>query len=83
MNIRKMSVVIPISDEILNPRVRPGHLEPPTAEELNAYRAWKAKFQPLYDQGIAQTWFRDGGPDYGAEYNPPEGRWVFDDEAPA
>jgi hypothetical protein len=82
IQIRKMSYLIPISEEMLPEFVdpRPGHLEPPVSEDVAAFEAWKAKFQPLYKEGRKHGWFMDGGPDYGFEYTPPEDRWVYDDE---
>lgn len=53
IQIRKMNYVIQVSEELLPNYVdpRPGHIEPPTAEELTAYNAWKAKFESLYKEG--------------------------------
>lgn len=79
--LRKWSVIIPISEELLRPGPdRDGHLEPPAAEDVAAYRKWKAKFAPLFREGERHGWFSAGGPDYGFEYQPPEDRWVFDDD---
>lgn len=83
IQIRKMSYVMRISEEMLPGYVdpRPGHLEPPTAEDVAAFEAWKAKFEPLYRQGSKRGWFVDGGSSYeGFEYTPPEDRWVYDAE---
>jgi len=82
IQITKMSVLLPISDEMLYGPLssRPGHTEPPTAEEIAAYRAWKAKFEPLYQEGYDKGWFSPGGPDFGFEYEPPTDSWVYDDE---
>lgn len=81
INLRKQSAIMQISDEMLNgPSTRrPGHLEPPSAEEVAAYQAWKSKFSPLFKEGSRRGWFREGDEYDGFEYQPPESRWVFDD----
>jgi hypothetical protein len=80
-NFMKQSVILRFSEEMLHPRVdRPGHYEPPPADEVAAYWEWKAKFRPLFEEGSRRGWFSEGGPEYGFEYEPPEKRWVFDDK---
>jgi hypothetical protein len=86
--IHKIAVTLPISAEMLRllngtDDDRPGHLEPPNAEDVAAFKAWKAAFKALRREGRRRGWFRDGGPDYGFEYQPPSDTWVFDDEEDA
>jgi hypothetical protein len=83
--IRKIGVILPISAEFLRMLDgtgddRSGHFEPPSTEDVAAFEAWKAAFEPLYREGYDRGWFHDGGPDYGFEYQPPSDKWVFDDE---
>jgi hypothetical protein len=76
IRVHKVAMTMRVSDEFWSPTEPAGHMEPPTQEEVAEYTAWRKAFKPLHKQGVKRGWWRDGGPDYGPEYQRPEGRWV-------
>lgn len=58
---------------------RQGHREPPTAEDIAEFEAWKAQIKPLLDKGWDRGWLEATYDDGDQIVEAAPHRWVFDE----